>query len=66
MKLETFLNVASIANDHKEHADSLILVYTDTCQVSGPFFGESTQFAAYDKAIATARPFTFNAWAHKG
>ena len=66
MKLNSFLNVASIANDSKEYSDSLILVYTDTCQVLGPFFGESAQYAAFDKAMETGRPFTFNAWAHKG
>jgi len=66
MKLNSFLNVASIANDPKEYSDSLILVYTDTCQVLGPYFGESAQYAAFDKAMATGRPFTFNAWAHKG
>jgi len=66
MKLNAFLNTCTIANDHAEHSDSIILVYTDTCQVMGPYFGESAQFAAYDKAIATGRPFTFNVWAHKG
>jgi len=66
MKLNEFLNACSIANSPTEYADSLILVYTDNCQVMGPFFGESAQFAAYDNAIATGRPFTFNTWAHKG
>ena len=66
MKLNAFLNTCTIANNPTEYSDSIVLVYTDTCQVSGPYFGESTQFAAYDKAIATGRPFTFNAWAHKG
>jgi len=66
MKLNEFLNVCSIANDPKEYADSVILVYTDSCQVLGPYFGESAQFAAYDKAMATGRPFTFNSWSHKG
>jgi len=66
MKLNSFLNVCEIANDPAEHADSIILVYTDTCQVIGPFFSESDQYAAYDKAVSTGRPFTFDTWAHKG
>lgn len=66
MTLNSFLNVCEIANDPKEYADSVILIYTDTCQVMGPFFGESAQYAAYDKAVATGRPFKFTAWAHKG
>ena len=66
MKLNSFLNVCNIANNPNEYADSVILVYTDNCQVVGPFFSESDQYAAYDKAVATGRPFTFNAWAHKG
>ena len=66
MTLESFLNVMRIANDPKEYADSLILVYTDNHSVFGPYFGEADQCKAYDKAIATARPFTFNTWAHKG
>ena len=66
MKLNSFLNVCNIANNPNEYADSVILVYTDNCQVVGPFFSESDQYGAYDKAIATGRPFTFNAWSHKG
>lgn len=66
MKITSFLNTCEIANSPKEYADSIILVYTDSCQVLGPYFGESSQFTAYDKAIATGRPFTFKTWAHKG
>jgi len=66
MKINPFLNVCKIANDPAEYADSVVLVYTDTCQVMGPYFGESDQFTAYDKAVSTGRPFTFNTWAHKG
>lgn len=66
MKLNEFLNICAIANNPAEYADSIILVYTDNCQVLGPYFGESAQFAAYDKATASGRQFTFNAWAHKG
>ena len=66
MTLTPFLNVCKIANDPAEYADSIILIYTDLCQVTGPYFGESAQHAAYDKAVATGRPFTVTAWAHKG
>ena len=66
MNIASFLNVCEIANDPAEYADSIILIYTDLCQVTGPYFGESAQFAAYDRAIATGRPFTVTAWAHKG
>jgi len=66
MKLETFLNLCAIANDPKEHADSLILVYTDNCSVQGPYFNESDQYSAYDRAVASNRPFTFQSWAFKG
>lgn len=66
MELRAFLNVMAIANDPVRYADSLILVYTDTCSVFGPYFGEDAQCAAYDAAIKTGRPFTFNTWAHKG
>jgi hypothetical protein len=66
MELESFLNLMKIANDNKSSADSLILVYLDTCDARGPFFGESAQCGAYDKAIASCRPFKFSTWAHKG
>jgi hypothetical protein len=66
MDLNPFLNVCKIANDPAEYADSIILIYTDHCQVTGPHFGESAQYSAYDKAVATGRPFTATAWAHKG
>lgn len=66
MDLKSFLNVCEIANNPKEYSDSVILIYTDTCQVMGPFFGESDQYAAFDKAILTGRPFKFSTWAHKG
>jgi hypothetical protein len=66
MTLKSFLNVCKIANDPAEYADSIILIYTDLCQVTGPYFGESAQRAAYDKAVATNRPFKVSGWAHKG
>lgn len=66
MDLHAFFNVAKIANDPAEYADSLILVYKDTCDVMGPYFGENAQFAAFDKASATGRPFMFKTWSHKG
>ena len=66
MKLNSFLNVCNVANNPAEYTDSIILVYIDTCQVVGPFFSESDQYAAYDKAVSTGRSFTFNVWAHKG
>ena len=66
MSLETFLNLMKIANSPTEYADSLILVYTDNHSVFGPYFGEHAQCTAYDKAIASGRPFNFNTWAHKG
>ena len=66
MKLNSFLNVCAIANNPAEYADSLILVYKDNYQVVGPIFSESDQYAAYDKAVATGRPFTFQLWMHKG
>jgi hypothetical protein len=66
MTLTSFLNVCKIANDPAEYTDSIILIYTDLCQVTGPYFGESAQYAAYDKAVATGRPFKVSLWAHKG
>lgn len=66
MDLRDFLNVTQIANSPAEYADSLILVYTDTCAVFGPYFGETAQFAAFDNAVKTGRPFKFKTWAHKG
>ena len=66
MELRFLLNVMAIANNPAESADSLILLYTDTCDVMGPFFGEDAQCAAYDRAVKTGRPFTFKTWAHKG
>jgi hypothetical protein len=66
MKIECFLHVSGIANNPKQYADSLVLVYLDTCDVSGPYFGESSQYEAFDKAVSTGRPFKFTVWAHKG
>ena len=66
MKLSHFIAHAEIANDAFEYADSLILIYTDTCDTRGPFVGESEQFEAYDRAVATGRPFKFNTWNRLG
>lgn len=66
MTLQSFLNVMKTANNPAEYADSLVLVYLDTCDVFGPYFGESAQCEAFDKASANGRPFVFKAWAHKG
>jgi len=66
MDVKHFLAIMEIANEPKSYADSLILVHTDTHTVFGPYFGETAQCAAYDKAIKTGRPFIFQIWAHKG
>lgn len=66
MEFRHFLNVMAIANNPAEYADSLVLVYTDTCDVFGPYFGETEQLQRYAKAVQTGRPFTFKTWAHKG
>lgn len=66
MRVETFLNLTKTANDPKEYADSLIMIYLDNCDVRGPYFGESCQFEAFDMAVNTGRPFKFILWSHKG
>ena len=66
MKLADFFARAEIANDNNNYADSLILVYTDSCTVIGPFVGEDAQFEAYDKAIESGLPFTFQTWNRLG
>ena len=66
MQIESFLNVAKIANDPNEYCDSLVLVFTDNCDIRGPFFGENAQYSAFDFAVKTGRPFKFNTWSHKG
>ena len=66
MKLSHFISLTKIANDPAGYADSLILIYTDTCHVMGPFFGENAQLDAWEKAYRTGRPFKFAPWAHKG
>lgn len=66
MELRSFLNVMRIANNPAEYADSLILIYTDNACVFGPFFGEADQCEAYERAVASGRPFRFTPWAHKG
>lgn len=66
MKLSHFINLTKIANDPKEYADSLILIYTDNCDVRGPFFGEDAQLDAYEAAYRSERPFKFQTWNHKG
>ncbi len=66
MKLADFISRAEIANNETDFADSLILIYTDSSDVRGPFVGEADQFEAYDRAIATGRPFKFEAWNRLG
>ncbi len=66
MRVESFLNLVKIANDPKEYPDSLVRVYTDNCDVRGPFFGETAQMDAFDMAVKTGRPFKFILWAAKG
>lgn len=66
MRVEAFLSLVEVANDPNEYADSLLRVYTDTCDVRGPFFGEVSQFDAFDMAVKTGRPFKFILWSHKG
>lgn len=66
MEFEAFINVSKIANDPKEYADSLILIFTDIAQVRGPFFGEDDQLDAYAYAETTGRPYKFTTWNHRG
>lgn len=66
MKLEAFINMCKIANNPKEYADSLIVLYTDLGQVFGPYFGEDEQLDAYVQAENTGRPYKFTTWNHKG
>jgi len=66
MNIEHFLNLCEVANSPTGYADSLILVYLDNHNVQGPYFSESDQYAAFDNAVASRRPFTFQTWAFKG
>ena len=66
MKLEHFWNRSEIANKNDNDVDSLILIYTDTCDVRGPFVGENEHMEAYDRAMQTGRPFKFETWNRLG
>lgn len=62
MKVAEFLARVEIANNYEDYADSLILIYTDTCDVIGPFVSREQQCNAYDRAASTGRPFKFETW----
>jgi adenine deaminase len=66
MKLTEFMNVSKIANGESEFSDSLILIYTDSSDVRGPFVGENQQYDAYERACRTGRPFRFDTWNRLG
>jgi hypothetical protein len=66
MKLEDFINMATIANDTEGYADSLIFVFTDPVRVIGPFFGEDDQLDAYAYAEKTGLAYEVQTWNHKG
>lgn len=61
-----FLNVQEVANAPNSYADSLILIYTDTNDVTGPWYTKEQQDKAFDRAIDSDRPFKFQTWNHKG
>jgi len=66
MTLTQFLARSEYANADCCNCDSLILVYTDSHEVRGPFIGQSDQFEAFDRAVSTGRPFVFQTWIVNG
>ena len=66
MTLTQFLARSEYANSDSCAVDSLILVYTDTHDVRGPFIGQEEQFEAFDRAVSTGRPFVFQTWIMNG
>jgi len=61
MDRKTFENLCDVVQA-SDIVNSLILIYTDTHDVRGPFLDQQQRSAAYERALSTGRPFTFQTW----